>query len=230
MSGFAAGLLGGVGDAWDDKQEKDRLAKQDAILEGMANQRPADMGVRPRQAPFLRGTPPVSNHATPGTLNAYVDATEGAGDYTTLYGHAQRDGGKFAGTDVTKMTLGQLYEFTDPNGPYGQYVKSANPEGVVATPLGRYQIVGTTLRNSAKALGLGDDTVFSTDVQDQMFNHLASSRLSRATDIGGKIKQLRAEWRGFRNVSDDELAAAIAKYEMQGGAIEPRAMGARRPS
>lgn len=235
MSGFAAGLLGGVSDAYDDKLKKERQAKQDRQFEMMmgGGKDPAPTHVsgpeiQPNGAPM--GIRPRGNPGAAGDLMGYVDATEGGGDYSTLFGHSQRDGGRFAGTDVTKMTIGQLYEFTDPNGAYGQWVKEANPKKEVATPLGRYQIVGSTLRDTAKTLGLSDDTVFSPSVQDQMFNHLANRRLASATDIGGKVAALRNEWRGFRNVPDDEIAAAIVKYEQGGGVIPSRPLGVRGPA
>ena len=85
------------------------------------------------------------------TLVSLLRKHEGAGRADTLFGHSQR-GGKFDGVDVSKMTLAQLREFSRPDGEYGQWVKSK--VGRVATPMGFGQIVGTTMRNTAAAMGL----------------------------------------------------------------------------
>lgn len=143
---------------------------------------------------------------------------EGAGNPSTLFGHSQRSGGPFAGVDVSKMTIGQLRDFSRPDGAYGQWVKGQ--VGRVATPMGFGQIVGTTMRNTADALGLPDETVFDGATQSRMVNHLASQRLGSATTPQGKRAAIRAEWEGLKNVSDAELDRAIADFEQSGG-IDP---------
>jgi hypothetical protein len=90
------------------------------------------------------------------------------GSYDTLFNNSQMPGMPFEGTNVSQMTLDELYKFSDPSGAYGQYVKGINPEGRVATPMGFFQIVGRTLRDFAKRLNLPGDTVFSKDVQDKL--------------------------------------------------------------
>ena len=90
------------------------------------------------------------------------------GSYDTLFNNSQVQGKPFEGTNVSEMTLDQLYEFSNPKGPYGQYVKGINPENRVATPMGYFQIVGDTLRDFAGQLNLPGDTVFSKDVQQQL--------------------------------------------------------------
>lgn len=126
------------------------------------------------------------------TLMALIDKTEGAGSYTTLFNHAQKD--DFAGVDITQMTIGELKDFA--NGEYGEWSKEQL--GYKATPMGRYQIVGTTLASAAKEMGLDDDTVFSPEVQDEMFIHLAKNN----------INNLRGTWEGLKNVSEEELEQA----------------------
>lgn len=162
--------------------------------------------------------------ATPagnGTLLSLIDRTEGGGSYDTLFGHSQKDG-PFAGTRVSEMTLGDLSSFTDPSGQYGQWVKGK--VGHVATPLGRYQFVGTTLRDVAKDMGLSNDTVFNRGTQDAMFKHHARNTLSRGRTPEDKRALLRGQWEGFKNVSDSDLDAAISRFE-----IGTKPMGARRP-
>lgn len=156
------------------------------------------------------GTAPVLGVNSGGIMDI-LDRTEGAGDYTTLFGHSQRDGGRFAGIDVTQMTLDDLANFQSVSGDYGQWV--SGQVGRVATPIGRYQIVGTTLRRTAQQLGLPGNTVFTPEIQDQMFQHLANARLRSASTMSGKMEALRNEWEGFQHVSDADLSAAIRDYE-----------------
>lgn len=162
-------------------------------------------------------------------LIGLIDATEGGADYDTLFGHSQREGSPFAGVRVSDMTLAELYDFSDPSGEYGSWVQQNNPEGDVATPMGRYQIVGSTLRDAAEELGLPPDTVFTKDVQDQIAAHLAERRLASADTIEGKRAALRNEWAGFRNVPDDVLDAAIRQYE-SGGSVWEAAVDPNVPS
>lgn len=233
---FLTGLAGGFADSYANKKAKDdreaARAKEDAMLaryEALAGAGAAPSPGASGGTAGGMGAPGPRRTSSDGTLLGYLDSTEGGGDYRTLFGHAQ-NGGRFAGVDITKMSLGDLYKFTDPNGEYGQWVKANNPQGVVATPLGRGQIVGTTLRATAQAMGLPDTTVFSPDVQNQMIARLAQGRLKSADTMAGKIAGLRNEWSGFAGVPDDELSAAISKFEQTGGQLMPRPMGAtRRP-
>lgn len=165
--------------------------------------------------------------STPGTapLQRLVDKTEGGAAYDTLYGFSQRE--KFAGVDVSSMTIGELKSFSSPNGAYAQWVKGK--VGRVATPMGRYQIVGSTLKQAAAEMGLPDDTVFNEQTQDAMFAHLARKRLSGPRTPEGKREALRAEWDGFKHVSDGELDAAIASFE-RGGIAAPAGKSGRTGS
>ncbi|GGE24342.1 hypothetical protein SAMN05421774_10856 [Gemmobacter megaterium] len=158
-----------------------------------------------------------------GTLLGLIDQTEGGGSFSTLFGHSQ-NGGRFHGIDVSRMTLAQLGDFADPNGEYGQWVKGK--VGRVATPMGRYQIVGTTLRNAATEMGLSGDTVFSPQTQTAIAEHLARKRLSSARSPAAKRIAMRAEWEGFKHVPDSHLDQAIAQFEAGGGSFGPRALGA----
>lgn len=139
----------------------------------------------------------------------------GRGGYSALFGQAQGGGGAFEGFDVTTKTLGELYEFSNPSGAagtYGAYVKEANPKGVLATPMGRYQFVGKTLRQVAKDMNLPDNTVFTPDVQDSMFLFLAR-QVTQGKSAKGKRDALRSTWEGFSNASDTQLNQMIAEIE-----------------
>lgn len=152
----------------------------------------------------------------PSSFLAAVDKTEGAGDYDTLFGHAQKNG-PFAGTAISQMPIRDVLAFTDPSGPYAQYVK--DKVGRVATPVGKYQTVGTTLRGAVGALGLDPNAPYDQAAQDRVASYLARQRIASADTLPGKIEALRAEWEGFKNVPDSEMAQIVA--DLQSGAMAP---------
>ncbi len=136
-----------------------------------------------------------------------MDKHEGGGSYDTLFGHSQD---KF-GVKPSEMTLGELYAFSDPSGEYGQWVKGQ--VGRVATPMGRYQFVGSTLKATAKKMGLSDDTVFDKQTQDALFAYKLNERLSGASTMADKVKAIRSEWEGFRSVPTSVLEGLIENWE-----------------
>lgn len=236
LAGFVQGFAGQRQDQKDRAERAANAARQDRYIDamgaipqgGMASGGGGPMG-------GMGAMPaPVQGHSSGGNagmgpaqansgLFGLIDAVEGGGNYSTLFGHSQ-NGGRFDGVDVAKMSLGELYDFSNPSGEYGQWVAGANPKGVVATPMGRHQIVGTTLRAAASEMGLPPTTVFTPQVQDSIATHLAAKRLARATSPAAKRAALRAEWDGFSNVSDAALDSAIAQF--QSGEVPQRPMGA----
>lgn len=96
---------------------------------------------------------------------------EGTGqDYDTLLGYQHREGAQFEGTKVSEMTIDQAIEFSRAGGDYAKYSKEA--VGRMATPMGRYQIVGTTLKGLKKDMGLKGSEKMSPEMQDRMFSTL----------------------------------------------------------
>lgn len=95
-----------------------------------------------------------------------IFAGESGGDYNALFGFSNRDGGKFAGTNLTNMTVDQALAFANPNGPYAQHVKGQ--VGRVATPMGAYQVVGTTLNAAKQGLGLTGNEQMTPELQDRI--------------------------------------------------------------
>lgn len=146
---------------------------------------------------------------TGGTSNnlfsTLIDRTESGGaddQYDTLFGYRNRNNG----VRVSEMTIGEAGQFASPSGEYGQ---SVNAEiGRVATPMGKFQIVGTTLRGLQRDLELPDNVPFSPQVQEQLGLFLAQRRIE-GRDQQAARNGLRAEWEGFKNVSDAELDAMI---------------------
>lgn len=140
-----------------------------------------------------------------------IDLTEGGGGYDTLFGFSEKDGKAFAGTRISQMTIGDIKNFASPKGAYGQWVKGQ--VGRVATPMGRYQFVGTTLKALAEEMGLSDDTVFSPEVQDQMFEYYLAKRIRRGRTMPEKVAQVREAWEGFKKVPTSTLENLISQYE-----------------
>lgn len=237
LSSFGSGIAQAKTSADDRKQREKEMALQDRYLDVLGAQRPGDI-----QAPAAGGDAqagslswqgagyghmPRGGFSSPdGNLLSLIDAKEGGGRYDTLFGHSQ-NGGKFDNVDVTKMTLGQVYDFASPKGEYGNWVKGQ--VGRVATPMGRYQIVGSTLKSAAAELGLAPYTLFDAKTQDMIAGHLASRRLASASSQAAKRAAMRAEWEGLKSVSDEALDRAIAQYEANGGALAARPLGAVKP-
>ena len=97
-------------------------------------------------------------------LKRNVFPGESGGDYNALFGYANRPGGQFAGTNLTDMTVDQALQFASPSGPYGQSVKGQI--GRVATPMGAWQVVGTTLNAAKQGLGLTGSEKMTPELQD----------------------------------------------------------------
>ncbi len=95
-----------------------------------------------------------------------IFAGESGGDYNALYGYSNRPGGAFAERPLTGMTIDEALAFAAPSGEYGQWVKGQI--GRVATPMGAFQVVGTTLRAAKEGLGLRGDEVMSPALQDKI--------------------------------------------------------------
>lgn len=140
--------------------------------------------------------------------------------YDTLFGNFETGNTPFRGTKVSTMTLGQLYDFSEPSGQYGQYVKprlsestEAYKTGQTSTPMGKYQIVGTTLRSVADQMGLSDDTVFDKATQDKMFLFLARDAIGRGKTSAQQRQNLRKVWEGFKYVDNSTLDKLIKEID-----------------
>lgn len=226
LASFAQGFAGGRQIRLDREDKAAEDARKDAMIAAIGRQ---PMGATPGPAgpgQGEAGAAPSGGGAGGTDLLGLIDKTEGGGAWNTLYGHSQ-NGGAFDGVDVSNMTLAELEQFSDPSGPYGQWVKGQ--VGRVATPMGRFQIVGTTMRNAAEGMGLSPDTKFTPETQTAMAGYLARNRLAGAKDPVSKRTALRSEWEGFRNVPDALLDQAIADFEAKGGvlgsAVRPMGVG-----
>jgi hypothetical protein len=151
ISQIAKPALSGMG------VQTDEMTPQPAVMRGPV---PAAQPLGPMTGPAMAPTPVMSKEE----LKANVFPGESGGDYNALFGYSNRPGGKFEGVKLTDMTVNEVAEFTDPKGPYGQWVK--DQIGYVATPTGAFQTVGTTLKDAMRGLGLTGDEPYDQNTQD----------------------------------------------------------------
>ncbi|MDC7745030.1 hypothetical protein [Rhizobium binxianense] len=214
QAGMAQGLAALTGQPYTPPE------KSDGFLSSIFGGNKGNPGATGSSMPKVDASGNVALPSTGGDLPqsflAAIDKTEGAGDYDTLFGHAQKDG-PFAGTAISQMPIRDVLAFTDPSGAYAQFVKGK--VGRVATPVGKYQTVGTTLRSAVGALGLDPNAPYDKATQDRVASYLARQRIASADTLPGKIQALRAEWQGFKNVPDSEMAQIVA--DLQSGAMAP---------
>ena len=166
------------------------------------------------------GMAPSAPAATPAPANwdaikSGIFAGESGGDYNALFNYSNRDGKPFAGTDLTRMTVDQALAFADPKGPYAQYVKSN--VGRVATPMGAYQVVGSTLKDAKQGLGLTGQEQMTPELQDKIGQWIYG-------------KQGTGAWAGYKGPQPSSVAALQDSGYPMGGQSLPQSQPAQMPS
>lgn len=148
----------------------------------------------------------------PGLLDniARAEGTYRTG-YDTSLGHGRfLPGGKEV--KLTQMTLSQIKVL-------GDFMRR-QPGNPNSSALGRYQIVGSTMKDAAKALGMDmDQTNFDAATQDRMAHWIAR-------------RQGLEAWEGFKNHPAERAAAAaaLARQDVAGGSNPtPRAAAIPAP-
>jgi hypothetical protein len=139
---------------------------------------------------------------------------ESGGDYNALFGFQNRPGGKFEHIRLTDMTIDQALEFANPRGEYGQTVKGQI--GRVATPMGAYQIVGTTLRAAKEALGLTGNEPMTPETQDMIADWIAEN-------------QGLSAWEGYKGPRSDGPAQMETVSGPAGMPVQQRAQQTASP-
>jgi len=128
---------------------------------------------------------------------------------------------------VSEMTMKQLLTFVEEDGPYAEWSKTKSTTDQIHTPVGKHQFVGRTLRDikdrkGFEALGIDDNTKFSEEVQDKLFNWyakdtvtLADGRAEEARGEKATTEELREAFRGrwAAPISDNDMDAIIAKVK-----------------
>ena len=113
-----------------------------------------------------------------------IFAGESGGDYDALFGYQNRPDGIFSGIKVSEMPIADVIKFTSPSGAYGEYVKGQ--VGRVATPVGAYQVVGSTLRSAVEALGLETNQKFDKATKDKIGQYILKTQGTGAWEGYGK--------------------------------------------
>lgn len=140
-----------------------------------------------------------------------------AKNYRTLFGNAEEKKTPFKDVDITTMPMKDIFSLVELNGKFHKFNLA---KGKDTTAIGKYQMVGNTLRdlkdrNILKDLGIDDDTIFNENTQDKIAVHLAERRVRSKFSIAEARKEMRDEWEGFKKLSDKELNAII--NEVRGG-------------
>ena len=115
------------------------------------------------------------------------------------------------------MSMKNIFDLVKKNGKFHRFNLA---KGKDTTAIGKYQMVGNTLRDLKdrgilKDLGIDDDTLFDENTQDKIAVHLAERRVRPKFSIAEARKEMRDEWQGFDRLSDKELDAII--NEVRGG-------------
>lgn len=149
-------LMAGASHGFESLSQYGKLQQAQAAAQA-ARQSAASSGVE------WQGSGPPS---TWGAIQRGIFAGESGGDYNALFGFSNRPGSRFANVRLTDMTVDDALNFANPKGEYGQWVNGQI--GRVATPMGAYQIVGTTLRAAKEGLGLTGNERMSQSLQDAL--------------------------------------------------------------
>lgn len=122
-------------------------------------------------------------------IRAGIFAGESGGDYDALFGFSNRPGKAWSHIKPTQMTVGQVMDFTSQRGA-GSYADWAKGQvGRVATPVGAYQIVGTTLKQAVRDLGIDPNTPFDQKTQDRLGQYILE-------------RQGTGAWEGYKGPRD----------------------------
>lgn len=160
-------------------------------------------GPAPTRPDDFTGTPTSDVKGRAGSLLDAIGDAEGA-TYNTLFGYAERPGGAFDGTDITKMSIQEVQDLQK------QMVK----QNGISSAVGKYQFLQTTLREAVKALGLSPDEKFTPQVQDRLALWLLQNRTdyqSWLSGVGDDKKfqnQLAGIWASVPNTSGKSAYAS----------------------
>lgn len=149
----------------------------------------------------------------------------GSGGADALLNQAQNS--QFAGVKVSQMPIGEVLAFQLKRGPgsYHDWSKANMPkntlayqQGLGSTPVGIFQFVGETLKGLKDSgvweeLGITDDTIFSKDVQKQLFVRLAQERLKGKTTPEEQVAAMRGTWEGLKGAPDSEVLEVVKAIE-----------------
>lgn len=229
----AAGLVGGIhGLARGVGLIRDGAARigdyRASRGEAAAGARPADLSPGQHEAristaadaltdgktppPIANGLPPITPDAPQNwqAIRGGIFAGESGGDFNALFGFSNRDGGPWSHIKLTEMTVDEAIAFSDPKGDYARWVRAR--VGRTATPMGAYQIVGTTLREAKKLMGLRGDELMDEAMQERLGQFIYR-------------RQGTGAWEGYRGPRADFQPGESGGYSGGGQSFEPTRRG-----
>lgn len=134
-----------------------------------------------------------------------------------LWKQSQRN--QFKDFKATESTMDEVLDFVRLDGPYAKWSKGQSTKNEIHTPVGKYQFVGTTLRDikdrgGFEDVGITGDTLFTPEVQDKLFVWYMNDTIRAAGKDASPAKvrgMVRKRWEGAtpRNISDRELDELI---------------------
>ena len=101
-----------------------------------------------------------------------VEGTNDAGGYDRLLG-GQEDN---FGIKPSEMTVAEILDFQNKRGEGSYAAYSQDTVGRIATPVGKYQVVGTTLQGLVDSGVVNLDDKFDVETQEKIGSHLIESR------------------------------------------------------
>ena len=174
-------------------------------------------------APGYGSSPPPADDSALGIL------TEGESnnDYNALLIGMQGKKKTYFETakQLTQMTTQEVFDLTNQDGEYFKWSKinmpkntSAYRQGKASTPVGKYQFLGSTLKDFVGSsddpdsyagtfvrLGINKDTLFNEETQDKLFREFARIKLLKAGDNpAAKRDAMRNTWEFLARKDDNK--------------------------
>ena len=132
--------------------------------------------------------------------------------YDALFGYAEKTNTPFKGKKITELTLDELKEFTSDRGKGSYFNFNANEKKgrrAKTTPLGKFQIVGSTLKGLIDNYGWDLNTVFDKKTQDQMYLQLANEVMNvpfGSLPTLAQANKLKGQFEGFNKITPSEMS------------------------
>ncbi len=124
-----------------------------------------------------------------------IGETGGSGSYDVILGNTQNT---FFPEGLTNTSVANVIKVGSARGK-GSMLKTL---GQNSTAMGRFQIVGKTLRGLVTSMGIDTSKKFDKDMQDSMFKELLRQRgfekfLNGDISLNDFVKEMQKEWHGF---------------------------------
>jgi hypothetical protein len=156
-------------------------------------------------------------------LKAEIAAAEGTADeggYDRLLDKGET--GTFSGNKpLTEMTLAEAIKFgtSDAYRNYSRDVLGRGPNELPSTPMGKYQIVGTTLAEIVNnpANGFDPNDLFDAETQEKLGEYIINKKRNYEDVLTGKITQAEFEkglGQEFEGIQKDE------DFSLSGGSVD----------